>query len=198
MSLVDAYEVLIVGGGRAGQALAADLGGVGHRVALIERRMIGGTCINVDCIPTKTLAASARVAELVSRAGQFGIRVDGWESDLAGVLANKRAVVSGVVDLVENNMHESLGDRFILGEARFVAHRTVEVTPSDGSPRRRLFGEKVFVSLRAGPAMPSVPGLLKAATLTSETVLDLDFLPEHLLILGGGFVGWSWVRYFVA
>ena len=105
MSLVDAYEVLIVGGGRAGQALAADLGGAEHRVAMIERGMIGGP---------------------------FGIRVDGWESDLAGVLANKRAVVSGVVDLVEKNMHESLGDRFILGEARFVAHRTVEVTPSDG------------------------------------------------------------------
>jgi len=105
------------------------------------------------------------------------------------VLANKRAVVSRVVDLVGNNMHESLGDRFILGEARFVAHRTVEVTPSDGSPRRRLFGEKVFVNLGAGPAMPSVPDLLKAAPLTSETVLELDFLPEHLLILGGGFVG---------
>jgi hypothetical protein len=99
MSLVDAYEVLIVGGGRAGQALAADLGGVGHRVAMIERGMIGGTCINVDCIPTKTLVASAGVAELVLRAGQFGIRVDGWESDLAGVLANKRAVVSGIVGL---------------------------------------------------------------------------------------------------
>lgn len=189
MSEVEAYEVLIVGCGRAGRALAEDLAGAGHRVTMIERGMIGGTCINVGCIPTKTLVMSASVAGLISRAEQFGIRVDGWKTDLAGVLANKRAVVSGLVDLIGTNLHRVLGDRLILGEARFVAPRAVEVTPSDGGPRRHLFGEKVFVNLGARPAMPPIPGLMNAAPLTSETLLELDSLPEHLLIIGGGFIG---------
>jgi pyruvate/2-oxoglutarate dehydrogenase complex dihydrolipoamide dehydrogenase (E3) component len=189
MSDVEAYEVLIVGGGKAGKTLASDLARAGHRVALIERGMIGGTCINVGCIPTKAMVASAKVADLTSRAAQFGVHVGDWKTDLAGVLAHKRAVVSGMVDLNWSNLHGSLGDRFILGEARFVAPRTVDLCPADGGPPRRLFGEKLFINLGAKPGMPSVSGLLDARPLTSETALELNSLPDHLLILGGGFIG---------
>jgi pyruvate/2-oxoglutarate dehydrogenase complex dihydrolipoamide dehydrogenase (E3) component len=189
MTNVESYEVLIVGGGKAGKTLAADLAGGGHKVALIERGMIGGTCINVGCIPSKALVKSAKVAELVSRAREFGVQVDTWRAQMAGVLAHKRAVVSGMVDLNWNKLHGSLGDRFMLGEARFIAPRTVELYPADNGPVRRLVGDKLFINLGAKPALPSLPGLPDVKPLTSETALELDRLPEHLLILGGGFIG---------
>lgn len=189
MSEIEAYEVLIVGGGRAGQALAEDLAREGRRVAMIERGMFGGTCINLGCIPTKTLVASAAVADAVARAKTYGVRVDGWRTDLAGVLANERSVVTGLADMIRHHLQEALGEHFILGEARFVAPRTIEVAPANGAPRRFLAGEKVFVNLGARPAMPSIPGLAEASPLTSEAALALDALPEHLVILGGGFVG---------
>ena len=108
---------------------------------------------------------------------------------MAGVLAHKRAVVAGMVDLNWNNLHGALGDRFIIGEARFIAPRTVEVTPVGGGPVRYLAGDKLFLNLGAKPAMPSTPGLLEVNPLTSQSALELDRLPGHLLILGGGYIG---------
>jgi pyruvate/2-oxoglutarate dehydrogenase complex dihydrolipoamide dehydrogenase (E3) component len=189
MSSVESYEILIVGGGKAGKTLAADLARAGHRVALVERGMIGGTCINVGCIPTKALVKSAKVAELAARAEDFGIHVERWASAMPAVLAHKRAVVEGMVALNWDNLHGALGEHFILGEARFVAPRTVEVRPADGGPLRRIRGDKMFVNLGAGPALPSLPGLAAAAPLTSRSALELDRLPEHLVIMGGGYIG---------
>ncbi len=188
MADVELFEVLIVGGGKAGKTLAADLGKAGRRVALVERGMIGGTCINVGCIPSKALVRSAKVAELAARAGAFGIAIDRWRTDMPAVVAHKRAVVAGMVELNWKNLHGSLGRDFILGEARFVAPRTVEVRPADGGPVRRLSGEKLFINLGARAAMPVLPGLLDTRPLTSESALELDRLPEHLLILGGGYI----------
>jgi pyruvate/2-oxoglutarate dehydrogenase complex dihydrolipoamide dehydrogenase (E3) component len=189
MTDLERFDTLIVGGGKAGKTLAADLGRSGANVALVERGMIGGTCINVGCIPTKAMVKVARVASLVARAGEFGIRVEGWASDMPGVLAHQRAVVKGMVDLNWNNLHGALGDRFILGEARFTAPRTIEVRPSDGGPARRLEGRKLFINLGAKPALPALPGLSDVGALTSESALQLDRLPGHLLVLGGGFIG---------
>jgi len=189
MSSVESYEVLIVGGGKAGKTLAADLARTGHRVALVERGLIGGTCINVGCIPTKALVKSAKVAELVARAADFGIRVDRWATAMPAVLAHKRAVVEGMVALNWDNLHGALGEHFILGEARFVAPRTVEVRPADGGPLRRITGDKLFVNLGAEPALPALPGLADAKPLTSRSALELDRLPEHLVIMGGGYIG---------
>src|SRR5450432_4272281 len=101
--VVEEYEVLIVGGGKAGKTLAADLARSGHNVALVERGMIGGTCINVGCIPTKAMVKSAKVAELAARAAQFGIHVENRKTDMPAVLAHKRAVVAGMVDVNWNN-----------------------------------------------------------------------------------------------
>ncbi len=186
---VETYKVLIVGCGKAGKTLAADLAGSGHRVALVERGMIGGTCINVGCIPTKALVRSAKVAELAARAADFGIHVDAWRTDMPAVRAHKRAVVAGMVGVNWDNLHGPLGDDFLLGEARFVAPRTVEVRSAAGGPVRRIRGDKLFINLGAEPAMPSLPGLVKAEPLTSQSALELDRLPDHLVIIGGGYVG---------
>ncbi len=189
MAELEQFEVVIVGGGKAGKTLAGDLGRAGRRVALVEHGMIGGTCINVGCIPTKALVKSAKVAELVSRAHEFGIHVDGWKTDMADVLAHKAAVVAGMVEINSNNLFGALGNNFIFGEVRFVGQRTIQVTPNGNGPVRWLSGEKLFINLGARPAMPSIPGLLEARPLTSETALELDRLPDHLLIMGGGYIG---------
>jgi probable pyridine nucleotide-disulfide oxidoreductase len=189
MPAIENYEVLIVGGGKAGKTLAADLGRAGKQVALVERGMIGGTCINVGCIPTKALVKSAKVAELTARAREFGIHLENWKANMADVLAHKRAVVEGMVGLNWNNLHCALGDRFILGDARFVAPRTISVRPADGGPERQFQGDKVFINLGAKTSLPEIPGLLDAQPLTSQSALELDRLPRHLLILGGGYIG---------
>jgi pyruvate/2-oxoglutarate dehydrogenase complex dihydrolipoamide dehydrogenase (E3) component len=185
----DAYEVLVVGGGKAGKTLAADLARAGRRVALVERGMIGGTCINVGCIPTKALVQSAKVAALAARASGFGLGVEQRQTDMAAVIGHKRAVVEGMVALNWNTLHSVLGEHFILGEARFVGVRTVEVRPSSGAPTRRLTGDKVFINLGAEPALPALPGLIEAEPLTSRSALELERLPEHLVVLGGGYIG---------
>jgi len=189
MSKTEIFQVLIIGGGKAGKTLATDLAGSRQNVALIERGMIGGTCPNVGCIPTKALVKSAKVAELAMRGGEFGIAIDRPNADIAGIIARKRAVVAGMVDLNWNTLHGSLGENFILGDARFVAPRTVDVRLSSGGLVRRLYGEKVFINVGARPQIPPISGLTECRPLTSESALELDHLPEHLLIMGGGYIG---------
>ena len=185
----ETYEVLVVGGGKPGKTLAADLARAGRRVALVERGWVGGTCVNVGCIPSKALIRSAKIANLAARAAEFGVRLDGWHVDMPAVLARTRAVVAAAVGVNQNLLRGSLGEHFVLGEARFVAPRTVEVRPADGGPARRLAGDKLFVNLGARPAMPDLPGLADARPLTSESALELGRLPGHLLVLGGGYIG---------
>ncbi len=191
---VEHFEFLIVGGGKGGKTLAADLALAGHRTAMVERGLIGGSCINVACIPTKTMVQSAKVAELTRRAAEYGIRVNFQGVDPVGVRQRRRAVVAGLVQRNQANFDNS-GMTLVLGEARFVGPRQVEVRLAQGGVRQ-LTGDKMFINLGTRPALVPLPGLAESKPLTSETIQELDRLPEHLIVLGGGYIGCEFAQMF--
>jgi pyruvate/2-oxoglutarate dehydrogenase complex dihydrolipoamide dehydrogenase (E3) component len=188
------FDVAVVGGGKGGKTLAAKMASAGRSVVMVEKGMIGGTCINVACIPTKTLVKSAKVAELARRAAEFGIRVALDGADPIGVRDRKRAVVAEMVGRNQANFDQS-GMVLLIGTARFTGPRSLEVRLRDGGVRE-LIADKVFVNTGTRPALPLMPGLAEARPLDSESVQELDRLPEHLVVLGGGYVGCEFAQMF--
>jgi pyruvate/2-oxoglutarate dehydrogenase complex dihydrolipoamide dehydrogenase (E3) component len=186
--VIEDVDLLVIGGGKAGKTLAMDLARGGRNVAMIERSMIGGTCINVACIPTKTLINSGRVLSTVRRAGAFGISLaEDPRMDLKLLRRRKEDVVE---TMVRGQLSSFIGSGmdFILGEARFVAPRTVEVTLNDGGVRT-LRGTDVVLNLGSEPLLPPIEGLAESKVQTSNTLLELESLPESIIVLGGGYVG---------
>jgi pyruvate/2-oxoglutarate dehydrogenase complex dihydrolipoamide dehydrogenase (E3) component len=182
------YELLVVGGGKGGKTLAMDLAKAGRRVAMVERtpQMIGGTCINLACIPTKTLIRSAEVAELARTAGDLGVDAGAPAPRAEALRTRKEAVVHAMRDMNLSQFTGS-GMDLVMGRARFVGPRRVEVATVEGT--RLLEGEHVVVNLGTRPALADVPGLADAGPLTSETLLELRRIPPRLAVLGGGYVG---------
>ena len=183
----DDYELLVLGGGKAGKTLAMDMAHAGRRVAMIERGLIGGSCINIACIPTKALVRSAEVAHLVRKRAAYGLFPDEAAVDMPAVAARTAAVVEGMVDEHRRLFTES-GLELVIGEGRFVAPRVIEARSAAGDTRL-LTGERIFLDLGTHAAVPDIPGLQAAAPLTHVEALLLDRLPQHLLVLGGGYVG---------
>ena len=181
------FDILIIGSGEAGKYLAWTMAKAGRRTAVVERGLIGGSCPNIACLPSKNIIHSAKVAELTRRAAEFGIATGPVTIDMAGVRARKRQMVDGLINL-HLDRYKASGAELILGEARFVAPRTVEVKTKDGAIRI-LSGDQVFVNVGTRAAIPDVPGLKAATPLTHVEALELDRVPEHLVVLGGGFVG---------
>ncbi len=194
MKDIEHYEILVLGGGKAGKTLAMDMARTGRRVAMIERGMIGGACINVACIPTKALVRSAEVSHLLRHAADFGSRAKVGPVDMAAVAARTAGVVHGLVSLHRGLFAES-GFELVLGEGRFVEPRVIEASLADGSSRR-LSGERIFLNLGTTAAIPDIPGLHDAAPLTHVEALLLERLPPHLLVLGGGYVGLEMAQAF--
>jgi pyruvate/2-oxoglutarate dehydrogenase complex dihydrolipoamide dehydrogenase (E3) component len=185
---IEEVDLLVVGGGKAGKSLAMDRAKAGQKVAMVERGMIGGTCINVACIPTKTLINSGRVLETVRRAEEFGISgVEDPRMDLALLRHRKDDVVGTMVKGQLSSFTDS-GMDFILGEAKFTGPRTVHVDLNDGGTRV-LRGTDVVINLGTEPALPPIAGLAEARVQTSNTLLELESLPESIVILGGGYIG---------
>jgi pyruvate/2-oxoglutarate dehydrogenase complex dihydrolipoamide dehydrogenase (E3) component len=182
------FQLPVVAGGKGGKTLAMEMAHAGWTVAMFERvpEMIGGTCINLACIPTKTLIRSAEVAELVRRAGEFGVTATLQAPDAAAVRKRKGSVVDAMRAM---NLEQFLasGMELIVGSARFVAPRRVEVA-TDAGPRL-VEGDHAVIDLGTRPAIPRIPGLSEARPLTSETLLALERIPPRLLVLGGGYVG---------
>jgi pyruvate/2-oxoglutarate dehydrogenase complex dihydrolipoamide dehydrogenase (E3) component len=153
----------------------------------VERRWIGGSCPNIACMPSKTEVWSVRVAHLAHHGAQFGVKTVSVTTDMPRVLRRKRDMVSREVDLHLQNF-KATGAELIVGDGRFAAPKTLEVRLNDGGTRV-LAGDQVFLNIGTHPAIPNVPGLQTAQPLTHIEALELDYLPTHLIVLGGGYVG---------
>ncbi len=187
MSNIEKYENLVLGSGGAGKFVAWTMAGAGHRTAMVERRALGGACPNVACLPSKNIIYSARVISLARRGVEFGLKTDSLSVDMETVQRRKRLMVEGLHKMHLDRTTAS-GAELIMGNARFVAPRTVEIDLKDGG-KRTILADRVFLDLGSRAAMPDLPGLAEAKPMTHVEALDLDRLPQHLIVLGGGYVG---------
>ena len=187
MSRAEQFEVLILGSGAGGKLLAWDMAGSGQRTAVVERKWIGGSCPNIACMPTKNEIWSAKVAYLARHGAQFGTMTGEITIDMAAVRQRKRDMVNREIDAHLQN-YKATGVELIMGSGRFVAPKTLEVSLNDGGTRV-LEGERVFLNLGTHAAIPNIPGLDASRPLTNIEALELDYLPSHLIVLGGGYVG---------
>jgi pyruvate/2-oxoglutarate dehydrogenase complex dihydrolipoamide dehydrogenase (E3) component len=181
------YDLLVLGSGEGGKYLAWTLAKAGKKCAVVERRWIGGACPNMACLPSKNIIHSAKVASLFARRGEFGIRSPGGTIDMAAVRARKRAMVDGLVDMHLDNFRKS-GAELVMGSGQFAAPRTLKVTLNAGGVRL-LRGTDVVIDVGSRATLDATPGLLEAKPLTHIEALELDEVPAHLLILGGGYIG---------
>jgi pyruvate/2-oxoglutarate dehydrogenase complex dihydrolipoamide dehydrogenase (E3) component len=181
------YDVVILGCGEGGKYIAWTLAKQGKRVAVIERKYIGGSCPNIACLPSKNIIHSARVASYVRRSDEYGITRDNMRIDMAAVRERKRKMVEGLINIHLNNFKTS-GAELILGSARFTGPKTLEVSLPDG---RELLvrGARVVIGTGTHAHLPGIPGLAESRPLTHIEALELDRIPEQLIVLGGGYIG---------
>src|ERR1700730_9719050 len=184
---LEEYDVAVLGSGEAGKYIAWTLAKKGMRAVVIERKYIGVSCPNIACLPSKNIIHSAKVASYFWRSGEFGISKDNTRINMSGVRDRKRKMVEGLVDMHLANFKAS-GVELLIGSGRFIGPKTIEVALADGGTRG-LRGERVLISTGTRKAVEHIPGLPEASPLTHIEALDLDHIPEHLLIIGGGYIG---------
>ncbi|WP_428492988.1 dihydrolipoyl dehydrogenase family protein [Rhodopila sp.] len=194
MSAPDHYQLLVLGSGEGGKYLAWHIARSGSRAAVIERKLIGGSCPNTNCLPSKNEIWSAKVADLVHHADRFGLRTGPVSVDMAKVLARKRDMVNGLIDM-HLGLFQASGAELIMGSGRLLAARTIEVSLNDGGTRV-LTADRVVLNLGSRAAIPDIPGLAAAAPLTNVEALELDRVPDRLIVIGGGYVGLEMAQAF--
>jgi pyruvate/2-oxoglutarate dehydrogenase complex dihydrolipoamide dehydrogenase (E3) component len=187
VSQPEQVDVLILGSGGGGKLTAWHMARLGRRVAVVERRWIGGSCPNVACLPSKNEIRSAEVAHMARSAAQFGTITGPVKVDMGKVRQRKRDMVQALVDAHLRN-YKTSGAELIMGRGRFVAPKTIEVSLNDGGTRA-LVGAQVFLNVGTHAATPNIPGLAAAKPLTHIEALELDVLPAHLIVIGGGYAG---------
>ena len=185
--MTEHYDILVIGSGEAGKYLAWTMAKAGRRTALVERKLIGGSCPNIACLPSKNIIHSAKVASFARRAEEFGLEAGRAAVDMAGVLRRKRQMVDGLIEMHLGRFKAS-GAELIMGQARFVGMRTVEIALNGGGSRS-IVADRMFLNLGTRAAMPDVPGLAAASPMTHIEALELSRVPDHLIVLGGGYVG---------
>jgi pyruvate/2-oxoglutarate dehydrogenase complex dihydrolipoamide dehydrogenase (E3) component len=181
------YDLVVIGSGEGSKFLAWTLAKQGQRVAMVERKWIGGSCPNIACLPSKNIIHSAKVASYFARAAEFGIESRGYTVDMAAVTGRKRKMVKELVDIHVRN-YETSGVELILGQGYFIGPRLLQVDLPNGT-KRQVHGKKVVIGTGTRASVDKIPGLAAANPFTHIEALELDTLPEHLLILGGGYIG---------
>src|SRR5215469_13459584 len=181
------YDVVVLGSGESGKYIAWTLAKKGMRAVVIERKLIGGSCPNIACLPSKNIIHSAKVASYFWRSEEFGITKDNTRINMSAVRDRKRKMVNGLVDMHLANFKAS-GAELLMGFGRFIGPKTIEVALAAGGTRV-LRGEKVVISTGSRASIEAIPGLPEARPLTHIEALDLDHIPGHLLVIGGGYIG---------
>jgi len=181
------FDILVLGSGKSGKLLAWHMAQSGRRTAVVERQWIGGSCPNIACLPSKNEIWSARVAHLAREGARFGVVTGNVTTDMATVRQRKRDMVNREIAAHLQN-YKATGAELIMGTGRFVAPRTLEVQLNDGGTRL-LCGDRLFLNLGTHAAIPPIPGLEASRPLTHVEALELDYLPAHLIVLGGGYIG---------
>jgi pyruvate/2-oxoglutarate dehydrogenase complex dihydrolipoamide dehydrogenase (E3) component len=189
--MAESYDAIVIGTGQAGPPLAVRLGHAGRKTAIIERKLIGGTCVNVGCIPTKTLIASARAAHIARRAADFGVVLDGpARVDMARVKARKDAIVAQSNASVAKWIRQAPNVTLIEGQARFEGPRSVRVG------ERLLEASRIFINVGGRAAVRGIDGLADVRYFTNSGMMDIDRLPEHLVIVGGSYIGLEFAQMY--
>jgi pyruvate/2-oxoglutarate dehydrogenase complex dihydrolipoamide dehydrogenase (E3) component len=187
MATIERFDYVFLGGGKGGKSFAMELAKGGKRVAVVERGMIGGSCINVACIPSKTLIQAARLAHAANQLARLNGSPSIGAQEMRLVRQRIKAVVNGLVK-VNLDAFQASGLDLLIGDGRFVAPRVIEVDLVDGQ-RRVIEAEHAFINTGTVAAVPEIEGLQEACPLTHVEALELGTLPEHLIVFGGGYIG---------
>jgi len=182
------FDLVMLGGGTGSTVAAWTFAGEGKRIAVVDRKYIGGSCPNIACLPSKNIIHSAKIASYIRRSKEFGIALDGFTIDMSGVRERKRKMVTGLNDMYLENYRNTGAILILGGTGRFIAPKTVEVALPDRT-KRVLRGTNVIISTGTRATLEAIPGLAEAEPLTHVEALELDRVPEHLLVIGGGYVG---------
>jgi pyruvate/2-oxoglutarate dehydrogenase complex dihydrolipoamide dehydrogenase (E3) component len=193
---IKGYDAIIIGSGQAGNPLARALAGAGLRTALVEKVHVGGTCINEGCTPTKTMVASARVAYLARRAADYGVKTGLVTVDMSVVRRRKRDIVNSFRDGNQHRLETTEGIDLIFGTARFLGPDSLEIVENNVGGTHQVKAERIFINTGGRPSLPKVEGLETIPYLDSTSIMELDELPEHLIALGGGYIGLEFGQIF--
>ena len=184
------FDAIIIGTGQAGPPLAARFAGAGKAVAIIERNKFGGTCVNTGCIPTKTLVASAYAIHVARRGAEYGFAIGDMRVDMKRVKARKDAASARSNKGVEEWLRGTTNCTVIQGHARFQSSNTVVVNDEV------LQADKIYINVGGRASVPEMPGIHDVPFLTNSSMMDIDFLPQHLIIVGGSFVGLEFAQIY--
>ena len=188
--MTERYDAIVIGAGQAGPALTARLGSEGLKTALVERKLLGGTCVNVGCIPTKTLVGSARAIHMARRGDEYGFRAGDVHVDMKAVKARKDGVVKHSTEGLENWIAGMKNVTLIRGHARFTAPRTLDVGG------RVLQADRIFINVGGRAVVPDVPGVKDVPYLTNSSMMEVDEVPAHLVIVGGSYIGLEFAQMY--
>ena len=189
------YDAIVIGSGQAGTPLSTALAKAGMHTALVERKHVGGTCVNEGCTPTKTMVASGRVAYLSRRANDYGVHTGPISVDMAKIRQRKRDIVDSFRNGSQSRIEKTPKLELIFGEASFSGPKTVSVRPQDGAPRA-ISAQHIFINAGTRASRPKIDGLDAVPFLDNISIMELDVLPDHLLILGGGYIGLEFGQLF--